>query len=366
MGRENLKLLMVSRDLGHHGGVVDTLRLLSHKLNGAIDIRHFSYGRKPWQTGIVGYLQPLVDLVSLTFLLCFNRFDLVHLNPSLNPKSFLREIGPLFILRCFGYKGHVLVFFHGWKPEFVSRISSIRICSFFFKWLLGLAGKIIVLSSGYKDTLVEMGIPSEKLIVFSSMFEQQSVSDCLKRYPQGPVLLFMSRIVEGKGVYELLDSFSLINEKYPESSLIFAGDGPDKDFVEKKSANLRNVHFAGYVTGEAKKKLFEKADIFVLPTKFSEGCPVSLLEAMASGLVSVVPAAGGITDVVEPGVTAVVIPEVTAKAIAEGVISILEDEKKYLAISKNARNTAYEKYEADKVCFEIKKIYMAIAEDFLN
>lgn len=368
MGQDSLKILIVSRDLNHRGGVVDTVRVILRKLSGQEKLEHFSYGRHPGQNQLAGYLQVMRDLFSLFMLLYRNRYDVIHVNPSLNPRSFWREAAALIMFRICRYRGKVLIFFHGWRPEFVEKIKRSHLARAVFIWLLGSAGKIIVLSGSYRTTLIDIGIPAEKIIVASSMFERGAVPVVSKKYPNTPKILFLSRLVEGKGVHELLEAFILISEQFQNIELIFAGDGPEKNILENKvrERGLRNVLFAGYVTGEAKKDLFAQSDIFVLPTKFSEGCPVSLLEAMASGLVSVVPAAGGIADVVEADFSAVVIADVSPESVAEGLQRALTDSKQYELISENARTVAFSRYEADIVCSRINDIYKSIAAGDVN
>lgn len=364
MSGHKLKILIISRDLSHRGGVVDTVRLLLAKLSGRLNISHFRYGRRPEQGRWAGYLQPLRDLVLLFRKILGQRYDVVHVNPSLNARSFYREAVALFLLSICGYRGKVLVFFHGWDPAFFRRISNGFFLSRVFLWLLGRAGKITVLSSMYRNSLIESGLPAEKVHLASSMFERGAVASSAKKFPEAPVILFMSRLVEGKGGWELLESFKSIASYYPASRLVFAGEGPLRQSLEAEveKNGLANVSFAGHVTGEDKKKLLEEAHVFVLPTKYSEGCPVSLLEAMASGLVSVVPLAGGIADIVDPGVSAVALPEISPIAITRGVEQALSHKAFFEKISERAREVAFTHYEAEAVSESVLELYRLIAE----
>ncbi len=364
MSENTLKILIISRDLSHRGGVVDTVRLLLAKLSGKAGISHFRYGRRPEQGSLAGYLQPFRDLASLFRKILEQRYDVIHVNPSLNARSFCREAAALFLLRICGYRGKVLVFFHGWDPAFFKRITNGFFLSRVFLWLLSTAGRITVLSSAYRNNLIESGLPAEKVHLASSMFERDAVASSGKKFPEAPVILFMSRLVAGKGGWELLESFKSIAADYPDARLVFAGEGPLRQSLEAEveKNGLANVSFAGHVTGGEKKKLLEEAHVFVLPTKYSEGCPVSLLEAMASGLVSVVPLAGGIADIVEPGFSAVALPEISPDSITSGIEQALSDKAFFEKMSDKAREVAFTHYESETVSESVFELYRLIAE----
>lgn len=100
-------------------------------------------------------------------------------------------------------------------------------------------------------------------------------------------LLFLSRVVPGKGVKLLLNSWSVLEGEQADWELVIAG--PDsrgyrrkmQDLVKKR--NIRRVKFIGTVTGEKKTHVFQNADLFVLPTEM-ENFGIAIGEAMAHGV----------------------------------------------------------------------------------
>jgi len=105
-------------------------------------------------------------------------------------------------------------------------------------------------------------------------------------------ILFLGRFAEIKGVDHLLKLFQLINTKYPNVNLILGGDGnllnEYKNQIKKLNINEENITFTGYVDKRLKTYLFEKADLFILPSILSstghkEGLPVVLLESLYFG-----------------------------------------------------------------------------------
>ncbi len=102
-------------------------------------------------------------------------------------------------------------------------------------------------------------------------------------------IFYVGRLEGRKGVKHLLLAFALVQEKDPETSLVIAGDGPDREKLEMLAddLNLRNVTFAGYISDEEKLKYMRTADLFTAPALYGESFGIVLLEAMASGLVTV-------------------------------------------------------------------------------
>src|SRR5438309_1207009 len=102
----------------------------------------------------------------------------------------------------------------------------------------------------------------------------------------GCTLLFLSRIDKKKGAYETVDAYRMLKKRYPELSLVIAGDGVElprlRQYVD--SHRIDGVSFLGKVSGKAKHDTFELANIYVLPTTYREGMPIAVLEAMAHGL----------------------------------------------------------------------------------
>ncbi|WP_170921450.1 glycosyltransferase family 4 protein [Desulfovibrio gilichinskyi] len=368
MNSSLIKVLIISRDLDHQGGVVDTVKMLMTNLDESFEATHFAFGRKAGQGLFSGYLQPFFDVFSLAYFLLRNKFDVFHVNPSLNGRAFLRESLVLLLLKIFGYSGRVLVFFHGWTVSFFEQITSNSIYNSIFKWLLSVAGKITVLSSKYEKSLISCGISKGRVEVVSSMFSKNDVPESVDLNVSQPTLLFLSRMVRKKGVYELLDAIEILTAKYPAIKLIFAGDGPERRNLEAESVSrgLSNISFPGFIRGTDKKSALAKSDIFILPTLFSEGCPVSLLESMGAGLACVVPLSGGIEDVVHAGLDAVILPEITVAAIVNAVTYLLESPEIFKAVSLEARQNALRHYEAGIVSMRISSIYKDLAKAGVN
>jgi glycosyltransferase involved in cell wall biosynthesis len=356
-----MRLLLVSTDLRHMGGVAETVQLLLREFAGRVDVTHRAFGRRVNQTGMMRIFRTVADLFSFARLLRGSRFDVIHMNPSMNLVSVLKETA-LFCLFClFGYSGRILIFFHGWDEVFFERLASGRITGVLLRNVVNRAGQVLVLADDFRKALARAGVDVSQVEVVSTMVEMDKVPHSSVCEHDGKSLLFLSRMIVGKGVYELLEGFALLNKRYAGLKLVMAGDGPELENLKKRAAalGLHNISFPGYIMGEEKRSALQDGCIYLLPTS-REGCPVSLLEAMAAGLVPVVTDAGGIKDVIEPGRTAVLLDEISAEAIADAVAPLIDDSGLRISVADSARKYAREHFGSGQVAERIMEFYFRI------
>ncbi len=136
-------------------------------------------------------------------------------------------------------------------------------------------------------------------------------------------LLFLSNLIESKGVFVLLEACRQLLAKQLSFHCTFIGGEGDitsRQFQEKATAlGLgEQVHYAGRKYGIEKEAAYRQATIFILPTYYYNECfPLVLLEAMQFGLPIVSTFEGGIPDVVEDGITGFLVPQKDVVALVD-------------------------------------------------
>lgn len=102
-------------------------------------------------------------------------------------------------------------------------------------------------------------------------------------------ILYIGRLERRKGVKYLLKAFQLLEARDKDVQLVIAGDGPDRQKLTEytKELKLKHVHFLGFIDEAKKQELLHTADLFCSPAVYGESFGIVLLEAMASGLVTV-------------------------------------------------------------------------------
>lgn len=341
------------------GGVAETVRLLSDELEKKAEVCIKPYGRRSGQKGINRYLMPLRDILGFVLLLFRRRFDVIHMNPSLNMRSVLKEFPLLVMFYLFGYSGRVLIFIHGWEQVFFNRISEKSRVASLFSYLFNRSGTVLVLSEKFRKYLLGIGVEEDKVRTITTMVNLSELPPVSSDGKQCGTILYLSRLIAEKGVYETLEAFSRLVSKFPDLKLIMAGEGPEKGKLEALVAarRLSNVQLPGYIRGHEKFKALEKSCVFLLPTRYGEGCPVALLEAMGAGLVPVVADAGGITEIIHPGKNAVLLPEVSAEALENALEILLAGPAAMKRMSADAAKYAADNFSSAKVTELIMECY---------
>lgn len=344
---------------GVRGGVYNYFRHLRGRFT--IPIHHFVVGRIRREKGhLPRVLRTLSAYWRFVWYLRRNSTDLVHLNPSLDPKAVIRD--GLFVLLAKASKKKVIVFFHGWKKPCEIRIE--RSFLWLFSWLFGKADALIVLSNETKETLerwrITQPIYKEVTVINDDELAGFDIQNALKKRQSSKTyrILFLARIIKEKGIYETLEALSLVQSKHPTVELVIAGDGAELDHVKSfvRARNFQNVTFAGYVMDDEKRRRFEEAHILCLPS-YAEGCPVSVIEAMAYGLPVVTRSVGGLVDFFKNGEHGFISESLDPNVLAGQIEKLLVDKRLYERISLHNYQYAQSHFLASSAALRLEKIY---------
>lgn len=141
-----------------------------------------------------------------------------------------------------------------------------------------------------------------------------------------PYLLFAARINDPrKNMGVLFRAFARVRTRYPDLRLVLTGDAPEP-FVRRaleESGVQEAVEFAGYQSREMLVKLYQGAELFVLPSS-QEGLCISMLEALACGLPVVSTRCGGPESVIVDGQTGLLVENGNPDALAAGILRLLD------------------------------------------
>lgn len=114
----------------------------------------------------------------------------------------------------------------------------------------------------------------------------------LERYKKAPEaikknhIVFLGRLVSRKGCSQLIEAFSLLHGKHPDTYLTIAGDGPERPGLQKLVNKLDladSIEFTGFISEQDKPSLLGSAQIACFPALYGESFGIVLIEAMAAG-----------------------------------------------------------------------------------
>lgn len=178
------------------------------------------------------------------------------------------------------------------------------------------------------------------------------------------IITYIGHFTHIKGVEFLVESFSRVLEKFPETKLVLAwsGRGSPKNIervVEKRGIKNKTMFF-GKVNVT---KLLFASDVFVLPYVFTFGTqcfPNLLLEAFSVGVPIVTSDIPPIPEVVTNGETGLLVPPADSEEIAEAVINLLSNEKIRSEMMQKQRKVAKERFDSEKVAQQYIDLYKEV------
>ncbi len=166
-----------------------------------------------------------------------------------------------------------------------------------------------------------------------------------------PVVLFVGRLVEKKGVAWLLRAMPAILSEHPGARLVLIGDGPMRSGLVAAAAESGvPAEFLGAQSPAVVLEWMRKAAVLCLPSVTgqdgdAEGFGMVLLEAQSCGTPVVTSAKGGADEGIEDGVTGYAVEERDVEAIADRVSRILGSESLRMAMSIAARERVVERFD---------------------
>ena len=143
-----------------------------------------------------------------------------------------------------------------------------------------------------------------------------------------PIVLFMGRVGERKGIFDLIRALPEVSARVPKMRLRVGGDGDIVRLNQEIATNNLEPHVEvlGWISGQDKLDAYTTADVYCLPS-YAEGLPISVLEAMAAGLPVVSTTADGIPDAVLDGKTGLLFQAGDIGAMAQHLVTLLTDPK---------------------------------------
>jgi glycosyltransferase involved in cell wall biosynthesis len=186
-----------------------------------------------------------------------------------------------------------------------------------------------------KIRVIPMGIDPDK-------YRLGNFSDLKKKYKTRNIILSVGRLIDWKGIVFLIDAMPRVMKEHPDSILLIAGSGPEKESLVHRVHELgleKMILFLGVVSNEDLLSFYHSADVFVLSSinkgGKTEALGVVLLEAMASGCPVIGCNVGGIPDIITDGENGFLVPEQDPDALAEKIVRILDDNELVKKFRKN-------------------------------
>ena len=210
--------------------------------------------------------------------------------------------------------------------------------------------KVILLSKRLYEDVAKYVKKEDVFICPNGISVPNFVEEILPKINEIPKLIFLSNLIESKGVFVLLEALKALDNKGIAFHCNFvggAGDISSKQLNQKiNNLNLQNcVSYLGKKYNHEKHKIFQSSDIFLFPTHYHNECfPLVLLEAMMFGLPVISTNEGGIPDIVKNDQTGFVIENQKPNKLAEKIKWFIDNPEEASSMGEKGREHFLENY----------------------
>jgi glycosyltransferase involved in cell wall biosynthesis len=235
------------------------------------------------------------------------------------------------------------------------------------KWTLKSADRVICYTEMEKDTLANMlKIDSEKISVIpngvdTDLFRPDSNNNNRSNQSNAITILWAGRFVRGKGVEFIIHATKILVKEVPDLKILLVGDGPSKGKIKSliEKFNLKkNVIIKENISNENMPEVYQKSDIFVLPS-LNEGVPRTLLEAMACGKPVVISEFPHLADMIKnAGLT---FPKGDVHSLAANIKKLIENKELAQKLGNNGKNKILKYHSWENTVLKTIELYEEVA-----
>jgi glycosyltransferase involved in cell wall biosynthesis len=288
------------------------------------------------------------------------KFDIIHAHEFFSPSAFYSGLAK--VLR----QTPLIITQHNDQPPFpaISRYLYYADACTVGRFSLIQAKKIIALTKASRSHLLLFGAPSNKIEIIPTPIDtnkfvpnnQNMLKDRWKLEP--PIILFVGRFTEIKGIKYLLKAFPTVLKAVPDAKLVLVGGGLLETEVRVYQKKFHNsIFWLPFVSNDIMPNIYAGCDVVVLPS-FYEPFGNVVVEAMACGKPVVGSCIGGMLDTIVHEETGLHVQPGDSDQIANSLIKILMNDNLRETLGQNARKRALRDFSYSVVIKRVEKLYL--------
>lgn len=349
---EGLKVLMIGPGRNVMGGISTVVNsYFDLSLNKSITLHYIASMEdgnkiKKFWVAIKAYFE---------FKECLNNFDIVHVHMAAQA-SFTRKSVFIRLAKKTGKK--IIIHQHSadFDDYFFKQSDKKRRQK--IKEIFAMADRVIALSEEWANFFGKYICDSKKIVVIHNAVVMPSYR---KTDYADHNVLFLGRLGERKGTYDLIKAIPEILKEVPDVQFFLGGDGEiektQRIIYERKLSN--HVKLLGWIRDNEKEEYLKKCSIFILPS-YHEGMPMAVLEAMSYGLATVSTNAGGIPQIIKSGINGIRIEAGDIDAIKKVLVYLLQNTKRKKELGIAGRECVKECFNAENNIRKLLEVYVEV------
>ncbi len=221
-------------------------------------------------------------------------------------------------------------------------------------WSFQQADCVAAVSEYSKKAAIQFG--AKDVITIPNGYDAKVMKPVSKKKHSEFTIITTSSLIPRNGIDTLIKAVSLLPNSIPWK-LIIAGDGPEKEKLEKLNYTLNpnssRISFLGRASNDKIPSLLQQADLFVRPSRW-EGFGVSFIEAMACGIPVIGTPVGGIPDFLFPDKTGISVPVDNVTALTHAISKLERDDVLREKLVKNAQTLVEARYKWDTIAKKVE------------
>ena len=210
-----------------------------------------------------------------------------------------------------------------------------------------------------KIPVIHLGVDTKKFSPLS-----------LEKY-QRSTIIFVGKLLENKGVNELVEAACNLVKEFPDLQLRLIGPGEEKIIkLLKEKANALGapnlLNFSGYVYKDDLPKELSCAHVFAAPSHYEGGPGFVYLEAMACGIPVVGCSGSGLDEIVTSGENGILVPPKNSKALEEALHKLLSDETYRKNTGMKAREYVLQEADSEICLKKLEAFYQSVLKSTVS
>jgi colanic acid/amylovoran biosynthesis glycosyltransferase len=227
------------------------------------------------------------------------------------------------------------------------------------------AATLLAVSEHIRESLLQLGVPASRIRVHRIGVDLAQFSPT----PLGerePIVLGVGRFVEKKGFEVLIEAMAAVQRDAPETELVLIGSGKLEGELRARASRSLGAHrIFGPCPPSEVRTWMRRARLLAAPsvtdrTGNTEGLPITVVEALASGLPVVASHHAGIPEAVTDGESGFLVAERDAEALAGRILDLIRDDGGWEAMSAASRRIAEREFDLATQTEKLEEIYAEV------
>jgi len=299
----------------------------------------------------MGKLSALAKVLwRIAFNLLYFRPDIVYFTPGLRGIALYRDFVCVLLIKLF--RKPIVFHLHS---KGIRSSEGKTILRFMYSFMFH-KETVVLLSSFLTSDVAPFTRRTRVLFLSNGIVRNPALLELKRRRHRGaPIILFLSNLIESKGVGDLLFAALILRGRGLSFRLRFVGGATDdavlagyRAFISAQKLE-EYVEFSGPKYDVERDQMLAEADIFAFPTYYARECvPLVILEAMQAGLAIVATAEGGIPEMIQDGETGFLVPRRDPAFLAGRLEILLRRPELCEEVGEQARRVFLERFTLER------------------